>query len=37
MSYRTGKNKSAVGTYAVRADASASGGTATATTSFGVR
>lgn len=37
MSYRTGKSKSAVGSYALRADASASGGTASATTSFGVR
>lgn len=37
MSYRTGKTKTSVGTYGVRADASASGGSATATTSFGVR
>jgi hypothetical protein len=37
MSYRTGKSRSAIGTYTVRADASASGGSATASTSFGVR
>lgn len=37
MSYRIGKSKSSVGTYGVRADASASGSTASATTSFGVR
>jgi hypothetical protein len=37
MSYRTGKSKSALGTYAVRADASAAGGSASANASFGVR
>jgi len=35
-SYKTGKTKTSVGTYAVRADASASGGSASSTTSFGV-
>lgn len=37
MSYKTGKTKASVGTYAVRADANASGASATASTSFGVR
>lgn len=36
-SYKTGKTKTSVGTYAVRADASASGGNASASASFGVR
>ena len=35
--YKSGKAKNAVGNYAVRADASQSGATATANTTFGVR
>jgi len=37
MSYKTGKTKAAVGTYVVRAEASAAGGSASANASFGVR
>ena len=36
-SYKTGKAKTAIGTYQLRADATGSGGSATATSSFSVR